>query len=275
MFARNVSLVDDDDSEISSGETQDEALRRDTMRFRRTCAGAATTIRSPLRRSFSGKAAGLSKASMLTGNLKSHEVADVTPVSVFYPADCGYAGPRGCGAVPGPEDVVEGGRLGSVFAEAGEALSAMVLAVHDDLGESFGDGGLGFQEGQVESPLEVAFGQVGDEGQQLFMGGAVELDQLVEAFAALGFLFLVEWPVEEAGGEEALHHDDVVEGLEHLLVVEGVRVGLDGGEEGGVGPGLMADEGSQKVDHGGMILLGQSIPERKHGSPGLSPVFHK
>ena len=80
------------------------------------------------------------------------------------------------GAVFGPEDVVEGGRLGSEFAEAGEALSAMVLAVHDDLGESLGDGGLGFQEGQVESPLEIAFGEVGDEGELLFVGGAVEVD---------------------------------------------------------------------------------------------------
>ena len=87
--------------------------------------------------------------------------------------------------------------------------------------------------------LEIGLGQVGDEGQQLFVGGAVELDQLVELLGALGFLFLVEWPVEKAGEEDARHHDDVVEGLEHLFVVEGVGVGLDGGEEGGVGPGLV------------------------------------
>ncbi len=105
--------------------------------------------------------------------------------------------------------------------------------------ESFGDGGLGFQEGQLESPLEFAFGEVGDEGQQLFVGGAVELDFLIECLGTLGFLFLVEWPVEKAGEEEALRPDDVVEGLEHLLVAEGVRVGLDGGEEGGVRPGLV------------------------------------
>lgn len=115
----------------------------------------------------------------------------------------------------------------------------MVLAVHDDLGESFGDGGLRFQDAHLESPLEIGLGQVGDEGQQLFVGGAVELDQLVELLGALGFLFLVEWPVEKAGEEDARHHDDVVEGLEHLFVVEGVGVGLDGGEEGGVGPGLV------------------------------------
>jgi hypothetical protein len=52
----------------------------------------------------------------------------------------------------------------------------MVLAVHDDLGESLGYGGLGFQGGQLESPLEIAFGEVGNEGEQLFVGGAVELD---------------------------------------------------------------------------------------------------
>ena len=85
-------------------------------------------------------------------------------------------GPWRCGAVFGPEDVVEGGRLGSVFAESGEALPAMVLAVHDDLGESFGDGGLGFEEGQVESAIEVGFGEAGDEGELLLVGGAVELD---------------------------------------------------------------------------------------------------
>jgi hypothetical protein len=56
----------------------------------------------------------------------------------------------------------------------------MVLAAHDDLGEAFGDCGLGFQEGQVESSLEwgleVGFGEVGDEGELLQVGGAVELD---------------------------------------------------------------------------------------------------
>jgi hypothetical protein len=107
--------------------------------------------------------------------------------------------PCGCGAIFSPEDVVEGGRLGSVFAEAGEALSAMVLAVHEDLGEPFGEGGLGFQDGQLESSFEVAFGEVGDEGELLLVGGAVDLDLLVEGFGTLGFHFPVEGPVEEAG----------------------------------------------------------------------------
>jgi hypothetical protein len=59
--------------------------------------------------------------------------------------------PGGRGFVFGPEDVVEHGWLGSVFAEAGEALSAMVLAVEDDVGQSFGNGGVGFERRQVES----------------------------------------------------------------------------------------------------------------------------
>ena len=70
-------------------------------------------------------------------------------------------------------------------------------------------------------------------------GGAVELDQLIELLGTLGFLFLVEWAGEEAGEKDPLRHEDVVEGLEDLFVVEGVRVGLDSGEEGGVGPGLV------------------------------------
>ena len=56
-------------------------------------------------------------------------------------------------------------------------------------------------------------------------------------------MLLVEWAGEEAGQKDPLRHEDVVEGLEDLFVVEGVGVGLDGGEEGGVGPGLVVGEG--------------------------------
>jgi hypothetical protein len=40
-----------------------------------------------------------------------------------------------------PEDVVEGRRLSAVLAKASEALSTMVLTVHDYLGEVLGDVG--------------------------------------------------------------------------------------------------------------------------------------
>ena len=152
---------------------------------------------------------------MPTGRLGTPEATDVIPCHPVMPVPglltcrLRHRGPRRRGAVFGPEDVVEGGRLGSVFAEAGEALSAMVLAVHEDLGESLGDGGLGSQGGQVESPLEAGLGQVGDEGQQLFGGGAVELDQLVE-FGSLGFPFLVEWAGVEAMEDDALRRHKVV-----------------------------------------------------------------
>ena len=52
----------------------------------------------------------------------------------------------------------------------------MVLAVHEDLGEPFGEGGVEVQDGQLGFALEVGFGEVGDEGQQLFVGRTVELD---------------------------------------------------------------------------------------------------
>ncbi len=62
----------------------------------------------------------------------------------------------------------------------------MVRAVHDDRGESIGDGGLDIEEGQVERSIEVALGEVSDEGELLLMSGAVE-DQLVEWFGTMGF----------------------------------------------------------------------------------------
>jgi hypothetical protein len=41
----------------------------------------------------------------------------------------------------------------------------------------------------------------------------------------------------------------VVEVFEDLFVVKAVRVGLDSGEEGGVGPGLVVEEGSEQGEH--------------------------
>jgi hypothetical protein len=41
--------------------------------------------------------------------------------------------PQRQGTVFGPEDVIEGRRLGAVFAETTEALSPVVLAVHNDV----------------------------------------------------------------------------------------------------------------------------------------------
>lgn len=37
-------------------------------------------------------------------------------------------------------------------------------------------------------------------------------------------------------------------------------MGLDSGEEGGVGPGLVVDEGGEEVEHGGMISVVISNP---------------
>ena len=74
MFARNASLATTATiSAINSGETQDGPLRRryDPVPAKRR--GAAWTIRLPFRCSFSGSVAHLSKASMLTGNLKSQK----------------------------------------------------------------------------------------------------------------------------------------------------------------------------------------------------------
>jgi hypothetical protein len=54
--------------------------------------------------------------------------------------------PQGLGTVFGPEDVIEGRGFGAVFAQTAEALSPVVLAVHNHLGEALGDRGLCFEE---------------------------------------------------------------------------------------------------------------------------------
>jgi hypothetical protein len=51
-----------------------------------------------------------------------------------------------------------------------------------------------------------------------------------------------------------LRRDDVVQGLEYPFVLERFRVGLHRFEESGVGPCLVAEEGTKKVNHGAMIL---------------------
>jgi hypothetical protein len=92
---------------------------------------------------------------------------------------------------------------------------------------------------QVESVFEFGFCEGGEEGELLLVGGTVELDLLVEALGTLDLLFPVEWPVEDAREGEALRRHDVVEGLEALFIAEGFGMGVDGGEQGRVRPGLV------------------------------------
>jgi hypothetical protein len=63
--------------------------------------------------------------------------------------------PQGRGTVFGPEDVIEGRGLSAVFVETSEALSPVVLAVHNDLGEALGERGLCFEERQLKSPPQI------------------------------------------------------------------------------------------------------------------------
>jgi hypothetical protein len=46
----------------------------------------------------------------------------------------------------------------------------------------------------------------------------------------------------------------MVQNLEEPFVVAGFRMGLHCSEDGGVGPRLIAEEGTKQVDHGAMIL---------------------
>jgi hypothetical protein len=63
--------------------------------------------------------------------------------------------PQGRGTIFGPEDVIEGRGLSAVFAETTEALSPVVLAVHNNLGEALGERGLCFEEWQLKSPPQI------------------------------------------------------------------------------------------------------------------------
>jgi hypothetical protein len=56
----------------------------------------------------------------------------------------------------------------------------MVLAVQDYLGEALGQGGARSQDGHLESPLQIAFGQALDPDQFLFVSSAKDPDQLIE-----------------------------------------------------------------------------------------------
>ena len=54
--------------------------------------------------------------------------------------------PQGLGTVFSPEDVIKGRGFDTVFAQTAEALSPVVLAVHNHLREALGDRGLCFEE---------------------------------------------------------------------------------------------------------------------------------
>jgi hypothetical protein len=63
--------------------------------------------------------------------------------------------PQGRRTVSGPEDVVEGRGLSAVFAETFEALSPVVLAVHNNLGEALGERRLCLEKRQLEFPSQI------------------------------------------------------------------------------------------------------------------------
>jgi hypothetical protein len=104
---------------------------------------------------------------------------------------------------------------------------------------------------RLEGAGEVGFGEAIDEGEGFHAGGVVEGDQVAKGSGdgALG----VGVAAGEAGEEEALGAEDVAESFEDALVLEGCGVGVDSGEEGGVGPGLVAVEGWKWVHGDGML----------------------
>lgn len=154
-----------------------------------------------------------------------------------------------------------------MLAEVAEALSAVVLAVHHDVGESVGEAELGLEEGQLERAFEVRFGEGGDPGQFLLVRGAEALDQVGEGGERLHVLLAVEGTVEHPGHEIALDSDDVEEGRLQPLVLQRGRVGVNGGEQGSVGPGLIGKEVLEV--HGAMIAQRWPANQRLYGALGM------
>lgn len=170
-------------------------------------------------------------------------------------------------SVPSPQNVIESGRLNPILAEADEALSAMVLAVHDDMNQAIGDGRARSENRHIEPSLQVVFCQHVYEGPFVSLSLAEELDHAIERIGKLRFLCHIEGSHEDAGQEESLRHDDMVQSFEDLLVVDRPRMTLHSLQEGSVGPRLVTKEGTKQIDHNAMIMLGPCCLGRRF--PGI------
>ena len=164
-------------------------------------------------------------------------------------------------AVFEPHDVVDDGRRAAQLAQTHGTLSAVVLAVHDDLEESLADGQPQPRDPRhVHGSRQVGVVQALDELEAARVRfGKAALD-FVKRFRHAHFRGDVERPGEEQRQEAALHAAYVVQPRAYVLVLSGGRMRADGFENASVGPLLMEVQVPERLEiHGAMIRPKRTI----------------
>ena len=166
-----------------------------------------------------------------------------------------------------PQDVIDNRRIATNRPQPSGALSAMMLAVHDDLQQRVARRQVGIRRPwQGHWFEEVRFRKLIDESQLSLVGVVVKALEFLKRPRNLPFFRAVERALRQQGQEPTLHQDHVVQCLAQRFVISGSSVLTDGFENGRISPGLVLEQRLNHRDHAAIVARVYSYRSAVRGS---------